>query len=348
MSYSSINSPKIQNKRLGGMFTENKLIRKITDINISRNPRNEFQRVSYSSAVQNEIPKIIAKKALIKLPFEDYRKQKLSERYFGKDGDKESHLLNHTKNPEEANFIKTCTSISQNLGKLHQLSERSLSCSCGMQDVSVLSQISCKPRTAVKTEFSPLLNTNKGSLIRTAMHKEHPSMYNSVRIYSPQKSGYIYAPAEIENNAQRMIYTAMRGSQNNGTMKAAESFEKIKLAPLVKAFNGSTETYKTSWVDMPRVQATHNYESSKFDIISHGYGKGVSISTLLRQNPQACNRLQSIAKYTDISKVTSAKPCNLFESAMRQYPQGFQKSTSLCAKQADFGKTYGPFFKLFK
>ena len=314
-----VTSPIKQLKRLGGMFTEAKLIHKAANVNLLKNPRNIFRRESCSPT---------------ETPFEDYRANKLKEEYFGDKTEYSQKVLLHTRSPSEANFLKACSKISRNLTKLQELGDKKKS--SAIQDMHSLSQISLKPRTAA--ENSPV------SLPKLKLSSIPPK--SDVRVYSPEKGLYLTSPVNSENKVQQSLYKTMRDQHNIQNMKGVSKFQSLEDFP--KMYTTSTETFGTSWIDEPRLQSTSNYESAKFDIINHGHCNHAPFLQMIKENPKACNRIKSITQYSDLTSIAALKLNNVYQSVAVKSSNTFGRSNALCARQADFGKTYGPFFKLFK
>eukprot|EP00831_Metopus_contortus_P018810 TRINITY_DN18056_c0_g1_i1.p1 TRINITY_DN18056_c0_g1~~TRINITY_DN18056_c0_g1_i1.p1 ORF type:complete len:182 (-),score=23.37 TRINITY_DN18056_c0_g1_i1:204-749(-) len=130
-------------------------------------------------------------------------------------------------------------------------------------------------------------------------------------------------------------------------ISTAQPFEKTKDIAKGKAYGVSAETFNTSWVDGGKVKRTLNYESAKFNIMNHGFGTPNSVTGLLRKNVDACNRVKSIAEYTDLTRVTAPKPNFGYQEVLQRNPDCFRKSSGFCAQHLDQRYSMGPFFKPF-
>lgn len=342
-------------------FKESDLIKKARDINLGRNYRNVFQKECYCTA--NDYYHI--KDTL----FDSARSTRLATTYFGSKNESEYCLNTHTKPFEQACFLKTCYSVTSNIQKLHRLGERNWSRSDIREDKHI-STLSCKkPQVTVKTapdtklprcqsqRDCPMAST-QCQLAGTFNQKKFPSTARKlVRVFSPQVKCYIQRPAYEENESQKLAYASMKNANNmhsieicgtKGGLASTRPFDKIKACyQTAKPYTVSAETFHSSWVDAARVKATTNYESSNFNIINHGRGYNTSVAKLIQDNPKACYKVKSIAEYSDLTRVTAPKKSREYQIALNSIPNCFKKSTSLCSKQLDVGKTYGPFYKIF-
>jgi hypothetical protein len=348
------------------MFREGELVRKAKDLNFGKNPKNVFQRDCYS---KNNDPR---NKVLT--PYDSARRENLASTYFGSKNDQDLNLMLHTKMPEQARFMKTCHSISDNIGKLRDLGDRNWSCVNMREDkhISNLQQskvnfptnglLSAKagmPR-CMSTQNIQANSTLRGA--KTASKGFAGTMAatpsNMVRVFSPEQSCYIHRPAIQENESQRLTYNSMKNAKNLHSIQVCGTAKYIPSSPFERAITGaktakpytvSAETFNSSWFDTTRAQTTMNYESAKFNVINHGFSSNhASITNLIKDNPKACYKVKSIAEYSDLTRVTAPNKNRDYQEAIKSSPRCFTKSSSLCAKQVDFGKTYGPFFSLFK
>jgi len=332
------------------MFTEKDLIRKIrknNGINLGNNQKNNFQRECYCKK-NSELHK--------KDTFFDLaRRTNLAETYFGSPKDSSNHLLNHTKKPDEANLMKTYNTISQNIAALHDIGNRNWS-TADIKVEHALSQVDFhKPSTAMTDVRPPTIKSFGGPIPRC---QRLASAGNMVRIYSAKDSAYIDAPVKQENDSLKLTYMAMKSTHNANSFQvcgsrtatnAGKAFE-ICVDPMVntKPYTVSAETFHSSWIDRGRPQTTTNYESSRFDIISHTNGKNGSITRMIQENPKACYKVKGIAEYCDLARVSAIKQNREYQDKIKSNPMCFLKAGTLCASQCDMGKTYGPFYKLFK
>ena len=341
------------------MFTEKNLIAKMRGVNFANNPKNTFQKECYCKGNAEYHQKDTF--------FDAARRTNLAETYFGAPNDKNNHLLRHTKLADEATLMKTYNTVSQNIAALHTIGQRNWSAA----DISIqknISQVNMgKPRTAQVQEAEraykgyPAEGMNGRSasmadrILKTAPNAAYASRL--VRVFSPQQSCYIETPAHLENESQKLTYLSMKSANNINSVKvcggkslmaAGKPFEwALERAQNSKPYTVSAETFQASWVDRGRPQTTTNYESAKFNVINHTSGANATISKLINQNPKACYKVKSIAEYCDLARVSAIKPNKEYQEKLGGNPACFMKSTSLCAKQCDFAKTYGPFFKLF-
>jgi len=346
------------------MFREGELIRKAKDINIGKNQRNMFQNECYCKG--NEV---LHKNDT---PFDSARRENLATTYFGTPQDRDYRLMMHTKPVDQALFMKTCRTVSKNLGKLRDLGDRNWSCYDIREDKHVSNIMMSKlanPNAAIvslkqgntlarsSSQQQIPLGATTGGASKVLPRINTRTSSNLVRVFSPQESRYIEKPAHIENESQKLTYYSMKNSKNthsvqvvgNSCTTSGPPFEKtIKDYQTAKPYTVSAETFNSSWVDSARAQTTFNYESPNFNIINHGYANGKSIANLVKNNPKACYKVKSIAEYKDLTYVTAPKKNMDYQAVINKAPTCFTKATSLCSKQVDFGKTYGPFFSLFR
>lgn len=350
------------------MFRESELIRKAKDINIGKNMRDAFQKECYCKRNEGN--------RRAETQFEVARRENLATTYFGTPRDKDLCLMMHTKPLEQARFLKTCNTVSGNLNKLKELGDRNWNSYDYREDKHVSGLMVTKmttPSVASLKHGTGLKLPRCGSLQQCQMAslqgkslregtKILPGLAscqasNTVRVFSPQQSCYVDQPAKYENESQKLAYNTMRSSNNlhsiqicgTAGLSNGRPFEKaVTRIQTNKPYTVSAETFNSSWVDCTRAQTTMNYESSKFNIINHGFGNSSSITNLIKDNPKACYKVKSIAEYSDLTRVTAPKQNKDYQDALKKAPACFTKSTALCSKQIDYGKTYGPFFSLFK
>ncbi len=337
------------------MFTEKGLITKIRGLNMGNNQKNNFQQECYCRGNAD-----LHKKDS---PFDAARREMLSTTYFGAPKDKTNHLEQHTKMADEASLMKTYNSVSNNIAALHDIGQRNWSAADFSMDRTV-SQVMFKPRTAKTPDVprGPVPFTSQANTMGAKGKRDTrtaASMYGSrmVRVFSPKYSCYIETPASLENESQKLTYLSMKSANNfnsvkvcggKGTISAGKPFEGV--ADRIynsKPYTVSAETFQASWVDRGRPQTTTNYESAKFNIISHSNGQNETVTKLMAKNPKACYKVKSIGEYCDLSRVSAIKLNEEYQNKFRSTPTCFLKAGSLCAKQCDFAKTYGPFYKMF-
>jgi len=261
---------------------------------------------------------------------------------------------------EQANFMRTCSSISQGINKLQQLGDRNWTSYDINENKYISNTIVAKPKTALEAAKSTAsLKTQADKRFYTTTRSGAQSFANrTVRVFSPQHSCYIEQPAHIENEAQRLTYCSMRSANNSNSIQvcghnagtaAGPAFDSVlKGVQTAKPYTVSAETFHSSWVDGGRAQTTTNYESARFNIINHGNGSNSSVTKMIKDNPKVCHKVKSISEFTDLANVAAPKPNKEYQESMKKCPSCFVKSAGLCSPQIDFGKTYGPFFKLFK
>ncbi len=319
------------------MFTEAKLIRRAKNLNVAHNPRNLIEKCVLPGNVQGKTTV--------------YTPQSTSPTLKKKSWEDASN----------SGLAKTCINVMQGINKLQELGRRNWSCYDMPDYDKIISQPIIKPKAAFGA-FDAGQQTRAQSLSLPAKtpqpQPQRPSLWSptagTVRVFSPQHNRYVERPVAAENESLRLTYYAICRARNVHSIclgKAAADAQPFERAlgkiGVKKPYTNCEESFRTSWMDGRNVQPTENYESAKFDIVSHGKGQAGSITRIVGKNPRACNKVKSIAEYSDITRVNAVRTNNEYRAAVAKFPGCFAKTASLCSSQVDLGRTYGPFFKLF-
>lgn len=343
------------------MFTEKGLIKGLRRLSAEKSSANYHEGQCYCQKNAS-----LHQKNTI---YDSARKNNLAETYFGTIKNKDFQLQQHTKPLEEAQLNKTVKNVNDNLVQLHDLGDRNWS-SADFPFQKQLSSISAYPKSASHHQHSSKhmtpsqraygcrAETAYGNYRSKESIKTIPNTDSGlVRIFSPEKSCYIERPATVENQSQRLAYLSMKSAANSSSVKicggraqstSGKQFEKVvNEIKTAKPYTVSAETISKSWMDSGRPQTTSNYETARFNLINHTPGKPTSISRLLSSNKRACYKVKSIGEYSDITRVNAIRHNQLYQENLQKTPNCFSKGSQICAKQCDFAKTYGPFFKMY-
>jgi len=115
-----------------------------------------------------------------------------------------------------------------------------------------------------------------------------------------------------------------------------------------KQYTVSEETFKEGWMEKWKSKITTNYESSKFNTISHEVGENNSITKMYLKDEKIFHRLKGITEYCDLSRVNAVNANERYNKILKLNPKCFYKKGEVFTQQCNSEKGYGPFFKLFK
>ncbi len=310
------------------MFIASELLRRTGDLNLSHNFRNNFELVGYTHRNDSYHQR--------DNNFDTARTQLVASRY----------LVPEKMLPRETQrLFRAFASVNKSLSRLQDHTDAPV---LGFGQ-SRTSKLGITSRSQAGASLSPAHCSSCSSrgFGKTCAH--------TVRAYSPKNDSYVEQCAAEANRTQKAIYSSLRSSghmQSVNVLGPGCSAEKpfARLPPAPKKYTVNSETYTTSWTDPADAkQQTSGYESARFDVISHGMGKRTKeLRRLYETDPKACNRVKSIAQYSDITRVNAPRFGAEYQAVVKGTPKCFNKSGTTCARLCDAARSNGPFYKLFK